>query len=335
MKRAVYIGTEEAQELAAYVLRATIEARSGGKVEVHFLNRAMDAAGLRVDNSIGSNTPFSKQRVFVPKLAGSGQAAYLDSDMIVFRDINELFDRAGGTAVATCPTRQQGRDPQSAVTVFDVAKCQWDPVAVIAEIDADKGKYQPYLYQFTFAGGIQRILPPAWNDQESYESGTTCLLHFTDMETQPWLTGANRIADVWLGCLREAVKSGRVSRDVVVHAVRAFHVRPSLLWQMDNGWVSTARLPFLQRLRDVLFYVPPYSLSDGIPFGLGRMASRLVNSRAPRVVKLTALLMSGIALLARKRRRVLVWATLRNRCCLINRWTERVLDDLPTGALLS
>ena len=48
MKRPVYIGTEKPQELAAHVLRATIEARSGGNVEVHFLNRAMAAAGFRV-----------------------------------------------------------------------------------------------------------------------------------------------------------------------------------------------------------------------------------------------------------------------------------------------
>ncbi|HET9447014.1 MAG TPA: hypothetical protein VFO35_12175, partial [Steroidobacteraceae bacterium] len=96
MKRAVYIGTEGDQELAAEVLRATIESHSGGGVEVRFLNREMQAAGQTVDNTIASNTPFSKQRVFVPMLAGSGQAAYLDSDMVVFRDIGDLFDGASG-----------------------------------------------------------------------------------------------------------------------------------------------------------------------------------------------------------------------------------------------
>jgi hypothetical protein len=331
MKRSVYIGTEGDQELAAHVLRATIQAHTSGDVEVHFLNRAMRAAGFEVDNSINSNTPFSKQRVFVPQLAGNGQAAYVDSDMVVFRDINELFDHARGAAIATCQVRQSGRDPQTAVTVFNVDECNWDPRQVVAEIDADSSKYRPYLYQFTFAGGNQRILPPTWNDLEQYEPGVTCLLHFTDMETQPWLTTANRIADVWMGCLKDSIESGRVSEKIVADAVAAFQVRPSLLWQIRHGWKRTAEVPFLQRLRDVFFYVPPYSLADGIPWGIGRRAAGIVNSRAPRPIKLLTLLVSGIVLLARKRRRVLVWAALRNKHCLINRWTEKVLDDEPAA----
>lgn len=326
MKRAVYIGTEGDQELAAAVLRATIESHSSGGVEVRFLNREMQSARLTVDNSVNSNTPFTKQRVFVPLLAGSGQAAYLDSDMVVFRDINDLFEHAKG-AIACCQTRQRVREPQSSVTVFDVAQCTWDPQQVIAEIDADPTKYRPYLYQFAFAGGVQRTLPPTWNDFEEFEPGVTSLLHFTDMETQPWLTSANRLADVWLGCLRSAVEAGKIDERTVLHAVNEFHVRPSLAWQMRNGWKPTKQIPFLQRLRDVLFFVPPYSLESGIPLGVGRLFSRIVKSRAPRVVKKGVLLLGGLVLLVRKRRRVLVTATLANKDCVINRYTETVLDD--------
>jgi hypothetical protein len=331
MKRSVYIGTEGDQELAAWVLRATIESHSGGTVEVEFLNHAMKAAGIEVDNSVNSNTPFSKQRVFVPKLAGSGQAAYLDSDMVVFRNINELFDLAAGLAISSCQTRQK-RDMQTAVTVFDVAQCQWDPRSVVAQIDADPKKYVPYLYEYAFAGGTQRSLPPTWNDLENYEPGVTCLLHFTDMETQPWLTTANRIADVWIGCLKTAIEAGKVDKALVSSAVAEFQVRPSLLWQVRNDFTPTAKIPFLQRLGDVLFFVPPYSLASGIPWGIGKLAARIVNSKAPRFLKKAVLLASGLVLLARKRRRVLVSATLRNKNCLINRYTETVLDDEPPSS---
>jgi hypothetical protein len=330
MKRAVYIGTEGDQELAAEVLRATIETHSGGGVAVRFLNREMQAAGQRVDNTIASNTPFSKQRVFVPMLAGSGQAAYLDSDMVVFRDIGELFDRATG-AIACCQTRQRGREAQTSVIVFEVAKCNWRPQQVIAEIDADPAKYRPYLYEFVFAGGVQRTLPPTWNDLEEYEPGVTSLLHFTDMETQPWLTSANSLADVWVGCLRAAVEAGRIAEQTVITAVKEFQVRPSLLWQMRNGWRATKQIPFMQRLRDVLFFVPPYSLASGIPLGIGRLAARIVKSRAPRAIKSVVLLVGGLVLLARKRRRVLVAATLANKNCVINRYTETVLDDTASA----
>ena len=334
MKRVVYIGTEGDQELAAEVLRASIESHSSGGVEVRFLNREMQAARQAVDNTVNSNTPFSKQRAFVPLLAKSGQAAYLDSDMVVFRDINDLFEHASG-AIACCPTRQRVRDPQTSVTVFDVARCRWNPQQVIAEIDADPAKYRPYLYEFAFAGGVQRTLPPTWNDLEEFEPGVTSLLHFTDMETQPWLTGANRLADVWLGCLRSAVESGRIDEQTVLTAVRELQVRPSLAWQMRNGWKPTKQIPFLQRLRDVLCFVPPYSLESGIPLGIGRLAARFVKSRAPRIIKYGVLLIGGLVLLARKRRRVLVTATLANKDCVINRYTETVLDDhaLPRDVL--
>lgn len=327
MKRSVYIGTEGDQEIAAHVLQATIESHSDGTVEVKFLNREMRNAGLTADNTINSNTPFSKQRVFVPMLAGSGQAAYLDSDMVVFRDINELFDLARTAAIASCQTRQRNRELQTSVTVFDVEKCRWNPQEIIAEIDADPGKYRPYLYQFAFAGGTQRILPPTWNDLEEFEPGVTCLLHFTDMETQPWLTSANRLADIWLGCLRSAMEAGKVREETVVSAVAEFQVRPSLLWQMGHGWKRTMEIPLLQRLRDVLFFVPPYSLASGIPLGIGRGADRIVKSKAPRALKLGVLLLSGLILLVRKRRRVLVKATLLNKHCLINRNSEKVLDN--------
>jgi hypothetical protein len=326
MKRVVYIGTEGDQELAAEVLRATIQAHSGSSVEVRFLNREMQAAGQTVDNRMNSNTPFSKQRVFVPTLAGSGQAAYLDSDMVVFRDINDLFELATET-IACCQTRQRCRDPQTSVTVFDVARCSWNPQQIIAEIDADPAKYRPYLYEFTFAGGVRRILPPTWNDLEEFEPGVTSLLHFTDMETQPWLTGANRLADVWLNCLRTAVEAGRIDERSVVAAVRAFQVRPSLQWQMRNGWRPTKQIPFLQRLRDAFLFVPPYSLESGIPLGVGRLAARIVKSRVPRAMKSVVVLLGGLVLLVRKRRRVLVAATLANKDCVINRYTETVLDD--------
>jgi hypothetical protein len=326
MKRSVYIGTEGEQELAAHVLRSTIELTCNGSVDVHFLNRAMLDAGYDVDNSANSNTPFSKQRIFVPALARTGQAAYLDSDMVIFRNINDLFDAAGSNAIATCKTRQLGRDPQSAVTVFYVDKCDWDPDEVVREIDREPSKYMPYLYEYQFAGGNQRCVPAVWNDLEHYDAASTCLLHYTDMETQPWLTTANSLADVWVTCLRHGMEARLISGDIVESAVKEFQVRPSLLWQAKNNWVKTVDVPLPQRLKDVLFFIPPYSLVDGIPLGVGALVSRVLKMRCPRLFKHGLLLVCGLILLARKRRRVLVSAALRGKCCVINRREERVLS---------
>jgi hypothetical protein len=251
MKRTIYIGTEQAQELAAMVLEYTIRSRATRPVDVKLLNREMNSSGLRVDNVINSNTPFSKQRVFVPALAGSGQAAYLDSDMVVFADINELFDASGNATIASCKTRQKDRDPQTSVVVFDVARCVWDAREVIASIDRDPSNYRPYLYEFSFAGGTQRCLPAEWNDLEEFNPESTRLLHFTDMDTQPWVTATNRDTDVWLACLKEAATAEPGVMCKLEEAIERFHARPSLAWQVRKGWRASANIPLLLRLKDV------------------------------------------------------------------------------------
>jgi len=331
MKRTVYIGTEEAQELAARVLQHTIEAHSGDTVQVRYLNRSLAESGLQVDNAINSNTPFSKQRVFVPLLAGEGQAAYIDSDMMVFQDINALFDAAGDAPIASCPTRQAVRDPQTSVTVFNVQACRWDAAAVVAEIDQDPAKYRPYLYEFSFAGGTARILPAAWNDLEYFDPGSTCLLHFTDMDTQPWATSTNRLADIWLDGLRATVAVDLSVLAEIDAAVARGHVRPSLHWQARHGWPLSSAIPFWQRLKDVFTYVPPHTLVHGLPFGWGRGASRYLQAgEHPAWAKRLLVLACSMLLLARRRRRLLVVATLLNRTCIINR-SVSAMHSWPSG----
>jgi hypothetical protein len=319
MKRSVYIGAEREQELAALVLQHTIEATASRPVEVFLLHRAIESAGAQIDNQVQSNTPFSKQRLFVPTLAGEGQAAYLDSDMLVFRDIHELFDAAGEHAVSSCRTRQPDREAQTSVLVFDVARCTWNPSRLISQIDADPAKYRPYLYEFSFIGGTERTLAAEWNDLEHYEPGSTRLLHFTDMETQPWLTSTNRHADVWLGALQKAVAARPEVAGRLRAAIERFEVRPSLGWQARHGWASCAAIPPLQRLLDVFQYVPPHALVQGLPGRWGTRVARLLAGPAPAIVKRPVVFLACVLLLARRRRRLLVRATLSNRKCVINR----------------
>jgi hypothetical protein len=319
-KRAVYIGAEPAQELAALVLQHSIAATTtGSPVEVHVLHREITAVGINIDNSLHSNTPFSKQRLFVPLLAGSGQAAYLDSDMLVFADINGLFDSAGSRAVSACPSRQAGRDAQTSVLVFDVARCHWDPRALLSEIDGDGSKYRPYLYEFAFTDGVDRCLPAEWNDLESHDNATTRLLHFTDMETQPWLTSSHRLADLWLEHLRRLVQHRPESARVLADSVRRFEVRPSLAWQANNGWPGSDDIPISQRLLDVFQFVPPHALVSGLPGGVGAALRRVFESKkVPRLVQRALMFVSSALLLGRRRRRLLVKATLTKRKCVIN-----------------
>ncbi len=324
MRRSVFIGAEAGQALPAHVLSISITSMASVAVEVFRLDEASRAAGYLVGNETASNTPFSKQRLFVPALAGGGQAAYLDSDMIVFSDINVLFDAAGGAAVSSCRTRQN-RDPQTSVMIFNVSDCQWDPSEIVKEIEQDTSKYRSYLYEFEFAGGCSRILPAEWNDLEYYDPKTTCLMHFTDMDTQPWLTSTNMLESVWLKSLRDAMQRSSQTLQILRESVQRFYVRPSLLWQAEAGWRRGDEIPLFRRLCDVLAYVPPHTLANGIPLGIGRRIAGLLESPIPRSLKLLILMLSNIVLLARKRRRLIVWATISNRKCIINRNEEAIV----------
>lgn len=325
-KRAVYIGADSAQELPALVLAHSIaESCTAGGVDLRMLQHEAVAAGIAIDNSVHSNTPFSKQRLFVPMLAVSGQAAYLDSDMVVFADINGLFDQAGVRAVSACPSRQSGRDAQTSVLVFNVDRCHWDPRALLAEIDRDEFRYRPYLYEFTFADGVDRCLAPEWNDLESHDR-TTRLLHFTDMDTQPWLTATQRLADLWLEHLRRLLHARPEAIQVLDDGVRRFELRPSLAWQASNGWRGSADIPLVHRVLDAFQYVPPHMLAHGLPGGTGRSLMRFFASDAPGWIKRPLVLACCILLLARRRRRLLVKATLANRKCVINQTIEALVS---------
>ena len=97
----VYVGCEPPQLLAARVLEHGILKHASGPVKVLRLNECVadtpyDLKGI---------TMFSLQRFFIPQLNRyTGQAIYLDSDMLVFADICELVGlRDTEAAVSSAP----------------------------------------------------------------------------------------------------------------------------------------------------------------------------------------------------------------------------------------
>ncbi|MET0311294.1 MAG: hypothetical protein ABW051_04535, partial [Burkholderiaceae bacterium] len=98
-----------------------------------------------------------------------------------------------------------------------------------------------------------------WNSLERYEPGRTHLLHYTDMDTQPWVSTRNPLGHLWVECLRRALDAGFISREELAREVAAGHVRPSLVAEVAGGGLDRSQA---QRL-DAGFRAPYKSIRSG------------------------------------------------------------------------
>lgn len=100
----VFVGADESQMLAANVLAYTINKHASRPV------RVVPMCNLRVrqpkDEKNQARTGFSFYRFAIPALAGyRARALYVDSDMLVFSDLAELWDIPFGMQKLLCTTQ--------------------------------------------------------------------------------------------------------------------------------------------------------------------------------------------------------------------------------------
>ena len=206
-------------------------------------------------------TPFSFQRFLIPELcAHQGRAIYLDADMQVFSDIAALWNHPmGDCELLTVREGNDGRRGQFSVMLLDCARLPWRIEEIVAGLDAGRYTYEQLMQEMCVARNVGRTLPASWNSLERHEPGVTHLLHYTDMNTQPWVSMRNPLGGLWLDCLRRAVAAGFIAREEVVREVAAGHVRPSLLAQLDEPATPAAKL----RALDADFVAPYKSIRSG------------------------------------------------------------------------
>lgn len=292
----VLIGTEAEQSLATEVLKWSIESNSFLSVrycEGDSISRTMYVQG-------DSGTPFSFQRIFLPEAAGRvGRGVYFDSDMLVFKDVYELFNADMQDKVLMGCEPTPGRRTQFSVFLVDNERAAWDGRALLEDYRAGRVTYEALMKDFCFAQPKSSSLPMAWNSLEVFEPGTTANIHFTDMGTQPWLSIYNPNAGVWCEALFRALQE----RPAVVAALETSlangWVRPSLRWQVDSGradpWSMPATIKALDRA-----WLPPHvrlRLADRAPalqMIKWRLASRVRRAMQSRTY--VRLLRAGSAL---------------------------------------
>lgn len=212
-----------------------------------------------------ARTPFSFQRFLIPELCHfTGRAIYLDADMQVFKDIAGLWDHPlEGNHLQTVSSASDGRRSQFSVMLLDCARLDWKVEDIVARLDDGSLDYKTLMFDMKVAREVGYGIPLKWNSLEAYIPGQTALLHYTDMNTQPWVSLHNINGDLWISCLRRAIESGFISRSEVLREVEGGHVRPSLLDQLDIGEYSLRMPGITALLKDFAFQPPYYRLHGG------------------------------------------------------------------------
>lgn len=187
----VYVGTDPHMQKAEIALEQSIRANTKAKVDFIWMNYAKGGVWGEWDIGREPGSPYAKEgwatdfscfRFAVPEYNGfQGRAIYLDVDMIVIKDIKELFDYPMGFPVLITPI---GFD----VILFDCADFKgqewWPSVEQMKKSAWKIPNYAQLLYEHKMVGPLSS----AWNccDGEGFLMGYTGLLHFTNMRTQPW-----------------------------------------------------------------------------------------------------------------------------------------------------
>lgn len=230
----IFVGSQKEQITAVKVLEYSIKKHLGFSSDVFPLHDANIPIPIPKDAKNRPRTPFSFQRFIIPQLCQhQGRAIYLDSDMQVFVNILDLWNRSFGDAnILSAWSREgSGRIPQFSVMLLDCASLEWNIEDIVNDLDSGKYSYEDLMYSMVVAN-VDPIIEPEWNSLEHFEEGKTKLIHYTDMNEQPWLKIGNKNGDLWLNELKEAIAEGFISLTEIVDDILAENIRPSIFFEL-------------------------------------------------------------------------------------------------------
>ena len=202
-------------------------------------------------------TPFSLQRFYLASelliLSHHNYGIYLDSDMLVLDDLVEILDgfELNNKSIQTVQVKPEwNRRPQSSVMVFNRAGAQALSDSFDQYLD-NHISYDELIYLKTVKYG--RDIPWFWNCLE-YMSGESKLIHWTDVDTQPWLQKGNPNSSVWYSALFQYLQETDAHK-LLEREVAYGNVLPSLIYVQRSG-PSITKFPVSFLFKD-LFFIPP------------------------------------------------------------------------------
>ena len=223
----VFVGSQEEQIVPALVLKDSIMRNTHNPV--YFTNLADEQVDFRMpkDPRNRPRTPFSFQRFMIPTLANSkGKAFYLDSDMQVFGDMADLleipFDDCNVIACSGMDKYEHWKGSEYAFLMLDCENIDWNLDTIVDSLDSGEMNYEELMFDFKMAK-VKHAIPPEWNSLDTYEQDITKLLHYTDMNRQPWRFPNHPHKDIWQSGLLDSLNSGVLDRQVYeTHCIKGY-----------------------------------------------------------------------------------------------------------------
>jgi len=231
----IFCGADRSQWLALRVFEHSVRRHTARAVEVALIDNAL--APLPDDPRHAPYTEFSFARFAIPKLCGyRGHAVYMDSDMLVFADIGELWDTPmEGAKIAIEVGARAATEPgkHAAVMLLDCAALRWDVDEIVAGLGTRYG-YKPLMQidPLLAPGEMRELIPSGWNDLDAYRPGTTRNLHYSRIKTQPWVHAGHPDGHLWVAELQRLLETGGVTAEQLRVEVREGYARPSLLIEL-------------------------------------------------------------------------------------------------------
>ncbi len=259
----VYVAATESEMLPVRVLEYSIRKHTSMSVDVFPLCSSGIEIPLPRDPANRPRTPFSFQRFLIPELTNHrGRAIYLDADMQVFKDIRQLWTLPfnGADLLTVRAGTDSERRPQFSVMLLNCESLKWNIKEIVDSLDRGDLTYDQLMYEMKIANNIRRAIDPSWNSLERYIEGETALLHYTDMNTQPWVSRENPLGYLWVRGLIEAIDGGFIPKDYVAQHIQRGHVRPSLMYQIEKCVEDSFLLPRQVKLFDKGFIAPYRSI---------------------------------------------------------------------------
>ena len=230
----VFVGTDISQMIGAKVLHYSLQTHTPMTAVFDLMQDVNPPTPT--DKKNWARTEFSFRRFAIPSKAGyQGRGVYLDADMQVFQDFRELWDAPfEGATVLSAPSSSPTRKAQYAMMLLDCARLKWDVDEIIAGLDEERYDYQQLVGELCIVPPEQtrQSISSDWNSMEEFTEGKTRLIHYTDLNKQPWVSARNPNGNLWVDELVRAMKDGFVSQSEVDEAIKNGFARPSLARQI-------------------------------------------------------------------------------------------------------
>lgn len=187
----IFVGTDPFMRKAEKALEYSVKKTASVPVDIVWMDYSR--GGIWANWEIGRprrqpysghgwGTDFTCFRYAIPEANSfQGRAIYMDVDMILLRDIKELFDYPMEKPVLIPKHWDVILYDTSAFKEFD-----WWPS--LSEMKKSGWQMNHYIKLLAEHGVVSTTLPEIWNcrDGLGFDPEKTGLIHYTDMNTQPW-----------------------------------------------------------------------------------------------------------------------------------------------------